>query len=190
MLSCRKVSCISFPSQKHSLFLVATLWSCAADQRSLMISGNETKPHFCYKSNLPLLLEELALFFCLRPSAQVISFNKKLCLPKNLVEAIFNSMILLSKNLERARWQEVPLKISVDNSLSRRDGAWCSQQHSSLIQWLFLVIPIPLRYLVPQQGSPVWHIGQQALLVNHSNVWKPGTWLWSTQPRWVYLLVI
>ena len=76
-----------------------------ADQRSLTISGNyqwswDSLP-FCHKSKLSLLLQELALF--LLPCAQAVSSNKKLCLPKGHVEAIFISMVLLSKkNLERA----------------------------------------------------------------------------------------
>lgn len=57
-------------------------------------------------------------------------------------------------------------------------------------QWLFTMSSIPVQCWVPEQGSPVWHMGEEGLMVDHTNVLKPGAGLESTWPKWFYLLVI
>lgn len=43
---------------------------------------------------------------------------------------------------------------------------------------------------MPRQGCPVWHTGQQGLLVDHSNVLQPGTYFSPLDQGGFYQLVI
>lgn len=71
---------------------------------------------------------------------------------------------------------DIPLQIPLDDNAPRIDGCQCSQQYSMLIHGesqskgcLSPVTCIPLQCWMSQQGCPGWHLGQQVLLVDHSN---------------------
>ena len=92
-------------------------------------------------------------------------------------------------------WWDVPLQIPLQTPFPgvMGLGVLSSIACRSTVRgkWLSPAISIPYcGYRVSKQGSPIWTVGQQALLVDHSNVLKPGIVLQSIWPRWFYLLVI
>lgn len=80
-------------------------------------------------------------------------------------------------SMERAFWPnswEAPLQIPGHNSSPGCDGAWCSWQHRTLMHSEKTApgTSTSLPHCMLQQWSTVWHVGQQALLGNHANVWE------------------
>lgn len=74
----------------------------------------------------------------------------------------------------------ISLQIPVDDVSPRPDGAGCSQLHSTSIRSESRTLSAschfrPFVFLSASAGSPGWLIGQEALLMGHSNVLQPGT---------------
>lgn len=130
----------------------------------------------------------------------IVHFNKSsLQMDKGIPVEIEWLPLTQVYSVSHLSWWNVLLQIPVDNAFPRCDGSWCSQWHSTLFhgesQGNGCLLQLPYLYIpswcwVSPQGSLFWYMEQQGLLVDYSNVLKPGMALLSTWSRCFYLLVI